>query len=382
MYFSEFEQIPVEPLSTDDCAQKLSDFDRIISLFESRQNFVQGQEFYKPITLLRLMREEVGDLDRFLRLFFSFVESKLLKKGFDFKNAFSRLDNSLFSPSAVALEESLTALAEKLLRCFFMPIKALAGNTPRITSRTTSFYDQDEVMAISRRTSALRESCLIRDHHRCVVSRIFDIDVVRKHKHKDRIIDDNGNEVSRNDQIDYLEIAHIIPFSCLSLTNIRRSKPELPELTRAAFQILKMFNPVAVQELKGSNIDRPINALTLNLAIQKYFNNFQIAFTRVQGVERTYTIDYVRPRNFHVFRTRLPVTVTLDLAPDNDIELPSPQLLDIHRAIARILYLSKVGEYIDNFLGNVSHNVEARGLSPLDECVRFILAFASDTSTS
>jgi hypothetical protein len=46
----------------------------------------------------------------------------------------------------------------------------------------------------------------------------------------------------------------------------------------------------------------------------------------------------------------LPVTHTFLLTPDHTIDPPSPRLLAIHRAIARILNLSGAGVYIDRIL--------------------------------
>ncbi|KAK9480788.1 hypothetical protein V1514DRAFT_115619 [Lipomyces japonicus] len=234
-------------------------------------------------------------------------------------------------------------------------------------------------MGTSRRDSTLRQSCVIRDCHRCVVTRMLDINVVDGHQGDGPIIDYHGNELLLGDRnVGSLEVSHIIPHSLLSFRNVSGAEPRLPEPKRIAFQILKMFNPVAVQELEGSNIDRPRIALVLSHDAQLYFGNFRIAFNRVEGEERTYMIDYVRPTRYRV-PLDLPVTVTLDFAPDNNIELPSPELLNIHRAIARIFHLSAAGEYIDKFLEDMDKNkVAENGTSPLDEYVRFKMSFTGN----
>ena len=47
---------------------------------------------------------------------------------------------------------------------------------------------------------------------------------------------------------------------------------------------------------------------------------------------------------------KLPVTVSLLLTTDRSIDPPSPQLLAVHSAIGRILHLSAVGEYVNDYV--------------------------------
>lgn len=47
---------------------------------------------------------------------------------------------------------------------------------------------------------------------------------------------------------------------------------------------------------------------------------------------------------------RLPITRTLFITENHIIDSPSPRLLVIHSAIAKILHLSAAGEYIDRML--------------------------------
>lgn len=66
------------------------------------------------------------------------------------------------------------------------------------------------------RVSALRGACLIRDRHRCVVSRKFDQveAAVRFQKDGDGARDDDGILLFEDPQpFDALEVAHILPHS-------------------------------------------------------------------------------------------------------------------------------------------------------------------------
>jgi hypothetical protein len=110
-----------------------------------------------------------------------------------------------------------------------------------------------------------------------------------------------------------------------------------------------MFNPGAVQLINGTDIDRPMNALTLTHDLHTLFGNFELAFEPVQDQLHTYKIDYVTT-NRMLRGHNLPVTRTLYTNPYRNIEPPSPQLLEIHRAIGHILHLSAAGEYVNEFI--------------------------------
>jgi hypothetical protein len=111
-----------------------------------------------------------------------------------------------------------------------------------------------------------------------------------------------------------------------------------------------MFDPSAIPLIEGSNIDRPTNALTLTTHFHQQFGDFEVYFEpTTDQIRHTYKIGYVQPTNL-LHNPLLPVTRTLHLTPNHTIDPPSAQLLAIHRAIGRILYLSAAGDYIDQIL--------------------------------
>lgn len=63
------------------------------------------------------------------------------------------------------------------------------------------------------RLSALRGFCLIRDHHRCVITRAFDRQQLRERLREPPAKDDKGNLLNTSDNYNHLEVAHIIPFA-------------------------------------------------------------------------------------------------------------------------------------------------------------------------
>ncbi|KAL4817026.1 hypothetical protein BDW67DRAFT_184102 [Aspergillus spinulosporus] len=113
-----------------------------------------------------------------------------------------------------------------------------------------------------------------------------------------------------------------------------------------------MFNPSVIHLIDGVDIDKTMNALTLIHDLHKLFGNFEIAFEPVDSQPHTYRIDYMdSDRMGRVESSQSP-------------------------AIGRILYLSVVGEYIDEFIRDLemeSGEVMQNGTTHLDDYVRFKL---------
>ncbi|RLL93285.1 hypothetical protein CFD26_100688 [Aspergillus turcosus] len=170
---------------------------------------------------------------------------------------------------------------------------------------------------------------------------------------------------------------HIIPHSLLSLTDEEGGR-KLAESKQIAYMILKMFNPTAAELINGADIDRPVNALSMTIELHRLFGNFKIAFEQIGPPgSHMYKVDYVKPGH-RVRVEKLPVTVSLPLPPERNIDPTSPELLAIHRAIGRILHLSAVGEYIDKFFRDMEEleggEIMANGSTRIEDYVLFRLA--------
>ncbi|RHZ55286.1 hypothetical protein CDV55_100628 [Aspergillus turcosus] len=150
------------------------------------------------------------------------------------------------------------------------------------------------------------------------------------------------------------------------------------ESKQIAYMILKMFNPTAVELINGADIDRPVNALSMTIELHRLFGNFKIAFEQIGPPgSHMYKVDYVKPGH-RVRVEKLPVTVSLPLPPERNIDPTSPELLAIHSAIGRILHLSAVGEYIDKFFRDMEEleggEIMANGSTRIEDYVLFRLA--------
>ena len=72
-------------------------------------------------------------------------------------------------------------------------------------------------MGTTQRLSSLRGECLVRDRHRCVISRTFDeAEIDARYKINREVgVDDDGNSLV-DEEPEFLEVAHIIPRSLTS----------------------------------------------------------------------------------------------------------------------------------------------------------------------
>ncbi|KAI3050159.1 hypothetical protein CBS147353_11647 [Aspergillus niger] len=230
---------------------------------------------------------------------------------------------------------------------------------------TLSLTQTPTQVGTRQRVSALRKACLVRDHHRCVISRKFDIVEARKRSAEDRdnCKDDDGNLLSSEARggFQYLEVAHILPHS---LTTVAQGESELSESKTNVFRILDMFDPGLSHRLDGANIDRPVNALTLTLEYHRLFGEFQIYFEPT-GRPHEYKIESLEDSPF--LRDPLfPVTRTLSLSPNRTIDPPDSRLLRVHCAIAHIMKLSGAAEHIESVLRDMEEvDVKADGSTNL-----------------
>jgi hypothetical protein len=209
--------------------------------------------------------------------------------------------------------------------------------------------------------------------------------------------DDGKSLLDERDNMAFVEVAHIIPHSLMSLTteegewrlvsahvmsdlNLVLADDMQADSKQMAYRILKMFNPSAIHLINGVGIDRPMNALTLTHDLHKLFGNFDIAFEPAGSRSHTYKIDYVETDRMGRVE-RLPVTLTLYLTPDRSIDPPSPQLLKFMLLLDTSFLLSAGGDYIDDFLRDIEEmeagDVMPNGSTRLDDYVWFRLGETS-----
>jgi len=128
-----------------------------------------------------------------------------------------------------------------------------------------------------------------------------------------------------------------------------------------------MFDPGIIHYISDTNIDRPYNAITLTHTCRRYFGGLQVYFEAETGSLNTYTIKTTK----EWYLPNLPVTRTLFVTSDHNIDPPMPRLLAIHRACCLILHLSGAGQYLDRVLRDMEEGTLI-SLSPTSILQSFI----------
>ncbi|KAF3027049.1 hypothetical protein E8E15_007699 [Penicillium rubens] len=293
---------------------------------------------YRPAALIQATLEHVPSPDTFMTFFLLYIYEDLRSdEGHavdpDITHALAFFEGFFsWEPEQInKLHEGLERFAEYIVGNFLLPLRASSVKTPQPTPASLS--------------SVLRQKCLIRDHHRCVVSRKFDRAAARKRfeENAESCADDDGNLLKdkSSDEFQYLEVAYILPYC---LTTVASGETDL------VYPIIRIdiFDPGIIHLVDGPKIDSPMNALTLTLDYHRLFGEFKIYF-KPTGIRHQYRIDSTESSPF--LRDPLfPVTRSLTLSPHRTVDPPSSRLLGVHRAIALIMKLSGAGEYIERVL--------------------------------
>ncbi|KAJ5854906.1 hypothetical protein N7534_007449 [Penicillium rubens] len=297
---------------------------------------------YRPAALIQATLEHVPSPDTFMTFFLSYIYEDLRSdEGYavdsDITHALAFFEGFFsWEPEQInKLHEGLEKFAEYIVGNFLLPrslilyiyiclisIRASSVKTPQPTPASLS--------------SVLGQKCLIRDHHRCVVSRKFNRAAARKRfeENAESCADDDGNLLKdkSSDEFQYLEVAYILPYC---LTTVASGETDLSDSKKIALRILDIFDPGIIHLIDGPKIDSPINALTLTLDYHRLFGDFQ---------------DLLRTHYPFLRDPLFPVTRSLTLSPHRTVDPPSSRLLGVHRAIALIMKLSGAGEYIERVL--------------------------------
>ncbi|KAJ5542992.1 hypothetical protein N7535_005416 [Penicillium sp. DV-2018c] len=316
---------------------------------------------YRPAALIKATLEHVKSPDTFMTFFLSYIYEDLcsdeghavdsdITQALVFFEGFSSWE----SEQIKQLHEGLEKFAEYIVENFLFPLRASSVKTPQPTPTSLSSLQS------STPTGTRQRNCLIRDRHRCVVSRKFDRAAARKRfaENAESCADDDGNLLKdeSSDRFQYLEVANILPHCLTTVASAIQRKN--------ALRILDMFDPGIIHLIDGPKIDSPMNALTLTLDYHRLFGEFQIYFERT-GTRHQCRIDSTERSPF--LRDPLfPVVRSLTLSPHRTVDPPSPRLLDVHRAIALIMKLSGAGEYIERVLRDMEElNVREDGSTHL-----------------
>ncbi|KAI1181997.1 hypothetical protein F5B17DRAFT_221942 [Nemania serpens] len=360
----------LDAIQRDDCKRR---FYRIVNHFLSASEIHSSgarSQTYSPPRLIRLTYEyALSDdaRDNFLRAFFHSVNLPIVTG-----------DPGHDDGDPEALRASVFGFADYLLDNFFLPLKASTRKTPQHSPVFHSAIERVQggpqtFAGTPDRLSALRGACLVRDHHRCVISHSFDIFESQLRMDKageSHALDDDGNLLYLDsNRAESLEVAHIIPHALMKVD----ANYEISPSKKAALAILNMLDTGVVYLIEGSDIDKPRNALTLTRTLHVLFGEFKVFFEPVPDSQahNTYRIDSFMSR-YMLRDPAFPLTRTLYLSENRTIDPPSSRLLALRCAIAHILHLSAAGAYIDKLLGEMEGQgvCAADGSTELDRLLR------------
>ncbi|KAI5865282.1 hypothetical protein GGS23DRAFT_558544 [Durotheca rogersii] len=356
------------PLETDQRVKARNRFYSIVEHFDTAHNYSNKNPYNRS---------------RLIRYTFEYAMSETSKDNVlrAFIEALELSTDEVEDDDLEQLGPKFFDFADYLLDNFFLPLKASSKKTPQpsptIYSAIQGAQGDGETQAFpgtASRVANLRRACLLRDRHRCVISRRFDLqEMITRWDRDGHNAEDDDGVLLVSSPSDVLEVAHILPHS---LTHASAGS-QLNASKRAALAVLNMFDDGVTHLIEGANIDRSTNAITLTQALHGQFGDFRVYFEPVPDQPpHTYRIRSFLPPPVDQM-LELPVTRTLYLTSDRTIDPPSPRLLAVHRAIAHILRLSAAGEYIDRLLRDADENgVRADGSTELGRLVTLRLGLS------
>ncbi|KAI0527764.1 hypothetical protein F5B22DRAFT_3173 [Xylaria bambusicola] len=206
-----------EPLGIHQRNDARRRFYRIVEHFGASGAIDRAPPKYEPPRLVRYTYEYAlseESRDNFLRAFFRAMTLSLTGQSGD-DNDLDDLEN---------IRSLFFGFASYLLDYFFLPIKSSTKKTPQPSPAFHSAVERAQggaqgFIGTPDRLSRLRGACLIRDRHRCVITRCFDHKEARNRMQQngDDARDDNGVLLLEDTVIDELEVAHILPHSLMKV---------------------------------------------------------------------------------------------------------------------------------------------------------------------
>ncbi|KAI9651594.1 MAG: hypothetical protein M1829_002597 [Trizodia sp. TS-e1964] len=358
-------QRPVPPLLEAQRVQAIARFSQLLAMYRAHLPHTAADR-YDSAKVVELFHEyalsEVSK-DRILRYFLAHIAGVSKEEQDDIDLALTRA-NTLVPEDQQ--RSRITEFAEHLHAYFFSALRAGGGAT-REPSAALSPDRTVQRIGVGNRPPSLKDLVSFRERHRCTISGAFSDDEYQARWKADGADakDDDGVLFTSFEYVDRrpTETAHIIPHSIgarsgknemlVSVTSLNSKissvRPE--ELTDvliqndsqlAALHLLDMFDPTATALIDGAGIDTPKNAILLASEWHHFFGTFQVYFDKVDNQANTYTVCVTNPNQ--PIRP-LPRTVTFE---SETIELPSPHLFALHKAVAKIMYLTGAGEYTNH----------------------------------
>ncbi|KAK2741484.1 hypothetical protein FQN57_005617 [Myotisia sp. PD_48] len=227
-------------------------------------------------------------------------------------------------------DEFLFKLANHLRSAIILPMKTRTP-TPIIASPAPDYDLEVSQVAMRMEESPtrsfqqqLKQQCLLRDNYTCMITTATDSSAPFPSVTRAR-----------------LELAHIIPFSMAHWNG----SPQSHQIAQIWATLLRCFPRL---RLRSNDINHPKNLMTLLSVAHQAFGEFKLALEPVSPEANTYKILEFG-EGFNLLGMIMPENrmVTLTKRSEDDVDLPSPYILEAHACLSKILHASGEGERIE-----------------------------------
>ncbi|KAK7037503.1 hypothetical protein VNI00_010995 [Paramarasmius palmivorus] len=230
--------------------------------------------------------------------------------------------------------DKLFKLGECFINYFIRPFKKFKGRTPASSSRPSrpSFDKSTKKNLLDKITEAPKDhkeakrQALIRDGFRCVATGMYDSKALQ--------VPELAEERKAN--LINTECAHIVPQSTYFNVSTDSDKRDY---SASVLAVLQRFG-YDVQNLNGEKVHSLFNDMTMDRNVHDAFDRLDLWLEAIQ-TQDCYVTKTTPSFSFELLKKK----ITFASAPN--LPAPSPELLALHAACAKVAHLSGAGAYID-----------------------------------
>ncbi|KAF9062716.1 hypothetical protein BDP27DRAFT_1336223 [Rhodocollybia butyracea] len=238
--------------------------------------------------------------------------------------------------SCNASYDKLCKLGQSFMDYFIRAFRKFKGNTPGSSSHPSrTSFDKDkekvktEIEQARASWTAAKQAALKRDSNRCMVKGVIDFNSLA--------LFDTATQQQAGGG--FTQCAHIVPDS----TYFSLSDGEKKDYAASVLAVLQRFG-YDINKINGSKVHSLFNIMTLDHPVHELFDRLKCWF-EATAIENQYRVVLAPPYLHTVWS--LPQQVTFKSSDPDNLPLPSPELLALHAACARVAHLSGAAEHVD-----------------------------------
>ncbi|KAJ6511378.1 hypothetical protein C8R47DRAFT_732402 [Mycena vitilis] len=219
--------------------------------------------------------------------------------------------------------------------------------SPRISFEVDADLHADTLVPAGATPDTLKEQIMARDRRRCVFTGSGDlVSIEENHPDVADIQDQDGR---------YLQVAHIISQSITSgITGLSETAQAKLMWASSASAILDRFAGIEVRQILGElDVHSPVNAILASSDPHILFDHLSVSLEQAtdgagQSIANVYNIQHFGRRRPKYLLPHTTFSSSV-VHKGKIVEPPSPVLLGLHAACARIAHMSGVADILDKF---------------------------------